>query len=261
MFWGAADAGMRRLVAECDALPNKLWGNDRALTRLDRIEAVVCGLLESEVVYTAVARWPRFARSHGPGTLISSRVFEDLNGLREGMVPDLPKLTLIDVIEAHVGPEQKIGPEFAAVFGALISPGFMTDQADKSVASRREIEALGEELTGLQFQGLDGNWHPAGELLVAGGDDEGLRAAFAPARCVLSRDYAGDAVQFFRACRQQMDADPARLKGWAIAATEEPRRKAFLDYLLRGELGLSAANSCIPQMTRTLAVVKQSGPT
>jgi len=103
MFWGATDRAMCRLVSECEALPNGLWGNDRGLTRLGDLRAKTLGLLDSEDVYIGVARWPSFRDGHPRGSLISGRVIEDVRRLAIGMVPECDTVTLGAAIDRELG--------------------------------------------------------------------------------------------------------------------------------------------------------------
>ncbi|WP_165251991.1 sacsin N-terminal ATP-binding-like domain-containing protein [Paludisphaera soli] len=248
MFWGAADRGMRRLVSECDALPNGLWGDDRDLTGLGRLRARVSGLLDSEDVYNGVACWPRFRDAHPRGSLVSGRVYDDLKALASGMPPDCVKVTLGAAIVGELGPDQRADAGIAARMGALISPEFLGALSTRGAVATQEIDALKKVLADVRFQTRDRDWHHAADLVMPGDDDEGLRAAFAPPRSVLSDGYVGEAAGFFRACRGQLRADARILKGWAMQPLDEGTRRAVLTYLIRGQLAQALSDQLIGQL-------------
>jgi hypothetical protein len=251
MFWEAPDRAIGRLVSECDALPNGLWGDGRGLTRIRDLRASLSGLLDSEEVFAGVALWPSFDAGSNSRKLISGRILAHLGKLATGLVPDCVELTLAGAVAAELGTGREAGPPVAARLGTLISPGFLRHQAERGATARREVEALIEGLANVRFLALDGGWHPAKDLLVARPDDEGLRAAIAPARFVLSGDYVGTGEEFFLACRKQLRAEAQQVREWAIEAADGKRRRAALDYLLRGELGRSVAEQLTGRIEET----------
>jgi hypothetical protein len=237
LFWGGLDRAMYRLVSQCEALPTGLWGGECGLTRIDHVRAQLSGLLDSEEVFTGVARWPSFRDRHPQGSLISGRILDDLRKLVPGTVADCEKVTLGSAIGEELGSDRRARPDVAASLGALISPRFLQDQGAKGVSASREVTRVIEDLADVRFQARDGGWYLAEELVLSGPGDEGLRAAFAPTRHILSDGYSGPARDFFLACRDQLRADSRILMRWGLEATDRDRRRAVLEYLLNGELG------------------------
>ena len=259
MFWGAVDRGMRRLVSECEALPNGLWGDDRALTHLGHVRAMVSGLLDSEDVYSTASRWPSFHLNYPPHSLISGRVLKDLARLASKLVPCCTEVTLCAAIKGELGSKRRAEPRTAATIGAFVSPSFINYAASRGVSASQEIASLITDLADLEFQSSSGDWNATSCLVVSGNDDEGLRADFAPAQCVLSDDYAGDALNFFRVCRNQLRADAKQLKSWALDILDDKRRNAVLRYIVSGELGQALAAQLFGQTSGTwLARIEES---
>jgi hypothetical protein len=64
-----------------------------------------------------------------------------------------------------------------------------------------------------------------------------MRAAFAADDCVLARDYTAQGVEFFLACRGDMQAPAELLVKWGLESATIEKRRAFLRYLRDGELG------------------------
>ena len=94
----------------------------------------------------------------------------------------------------------------------------------------------------LLFQGGDRGWHLARELLVAvemtaESEDERGRFHFAPEKRRLSEKYSGDAVSFFRACREKLSATVEQMAEWVLDVSDKDRKLAVLSYILRGERG------------------------
>jgi hypothetical protein len=251
MLWGAVDRGMRRLVSEYEALPNGLWGDDRALTRLGNLRVTVSGLLDSEDVYIAVSRWPSFHLKYPRHSLISGRVLKNLTRLAPTMVSCCTEVKLCEAIKGELGSERRAEPGAAEKLGAFISPGFITNANSRNVTASQEISTLIADLADIQFQSRSGQWHPAVRLVASVNHDECLRADFAPAECVLSDDYAGAALDFFCVCRKELSADAKRLKQWAIEAVDEVRRKGVLKYIIHGELGQALANQLLGHISGT----------
>jgi hypothetical protein len=67
--------------------------------------------------------------------------------------------------------------------------------------------------------------------------DEVKRAAFAPDSLHMNRVYSEQAQAFFRVCRERLGAPVETLVRWAFEADDDTRRRAVLEYCLRGHLG------------------------
>ena len=72
--------------------------------------------------------------------------------------------------------------------------------------------------------------------------DEPLRAAFAPDNRLLAGDYNGNALEFFKACRSELNAPSQLLAIWALQASGDQTRCAVLQYILDGESGRQMAS-------------------
>ena len=139
--------------------------------------------------------------------------------------------------------------------GSLVTPEYLNS------LERAEQEEIRESVKGFYFRARDGKYHASRDLVIAcddGGEtkmaDEPLRAQFAPDDRVLSTDYVGPALLFFRACRQQLVAPAREMAQWAIDADTDAKRLAVLKYILEGEQHRELAAELRPQLEGTWLV-------
>ena len=197
-------------------------------------------VLGSEEVFKVVSSWPGFRDKIIPGEIVSADVQRRIERLIPGWQA-WSEISLRQVIEREIDREWRVDPETAARLGRLVTPQFL-------MRFEKEKDELMTLLGKLCFRGADGKHRPAKELLIirddaseTRDDDELLRARFAPDSHVLSDDYQGTAIAFFKACRQRMEADAQTLATWVLNASDSRKQRASLDYLLRGELAHSVS--------------------
>ena len=234
-LWGDADRGMARLATERDALPTGLPGSHAVATRLGRVEHAAGGLLAERPVIEAVVGWPAFTARYRPGTVVGREISRALKGLTGRGTQEVRLAEVVEAELARPGGGPEADPETGRRLGVLIDAKFI--RAPRDGAAEGDREALEAQLRMVKFLDRDGQWQPAGELLIAdeGPDfaDEFGRAAFAPANRVLHDGYDAAGRDFARACRpaQRMNAPVERMATWGWEA-DKARRRAFLDYLV-----------------------------
>lgn len=236
---GAEGCGLCYLIKEFDALPSGLPGNYKVLTKFQDVNFATEAEVEPENVFNQISEWPGFKSKVPKGHVISLANYE---ACRRLLVEDLVwrRLSLVGVIRFELPPDSPVSPEATERIGNLVSPEFM------ATLSRNSSEELREHLKTLRFKGADKAYHLAHELLVNSEitketEDEWMRSQFAPKSRVLSDDYIGLSILFFRSCREKMSAPVEQMTEWALNAKDNPERIAVLNYILRGELGYQLA--------------------
>ncbi len=124
--------------------------------------------------------------------------------------------------------------------GSLITRNFLNDPDRWNWEQRSEYRELTTFLRNLRFRAYDGEFHAAQDLLINDGGadnpDEPLCAALAPDNRLLAGDYNGNALEFFKASRSELNAPPELIAQWAMHASDDQKRLAALKYLLEGQL-------------------------
>ncbi len=252
-LWGNERHGAARLLAECAALPNGLWGEYELLVRIHRVKHRVRGVLAQEAIFLAFSALESFRAIVAPDEIAADAALGELPILAPaGAQP----LDLTTVLRWEIQPSNYcVSPEQAERFGAVV-----TDDAVKKLeyggsAEQAEYHDLRSLLDDIHFRARDGSAKPARELLLSNADDtenddEPLRASFAPASNLLAGNYANGGIAFFKMCREPQGfiAPAQQLAKWGRAATDDAKRVAFLTYLLVGDLG--------PMVGRQASIIK-----
>lgn len=256
ILWGTAKLphGLGQLITEQPALPSQLHGMYKVLTIAGQVRYATAGVLESGLrvdnetrnIFAEIINWPTFRANVKPGEIVNGKVKQTLNELLPGSLKceDVSISRVVNWELVAVDKENRVMPETAERLGRLITPQFMSDLDRKSHLDFEALRGDRGPLREALFKATDGKHHPARELLLIIDDtdnaelDEQLRAAFAPESRVLAGDYKREALQFFKACRQQMVARvKEELTEWALSASDDKKRVAVLNYLLKGEHG------------------------
>lgn len=235
ILWGE-ESGLRYFYDKVNALPSELPGSYRCLTRRASLKYAVAGILdEDEDLFTRVSCWPNFSKSIIPSSVVSaSRVGKTL---REFLEIDLEDIDLAYVLEQELPSNFRITPESAEEMGNVLTQEFVKELKG-SEKQKREAKKVREHFERLTFLAESGDYVPAKDLLHKQADsDEALRASFAPKDHILSEDYSEIGIKFFMAARGHMSADAKILAEWGMNAVSAARRKAFITYLAKGELG------------------------
>ena len=153
---------------------------------------------------------------------------------------------LCSLVQWELEPDHFVKPSQASQLGALITREFLDELNRGDQKQRSEHTELVELLQGLRFQGRDGKYHIAVDLLItreeADNADEPLRAAFAPEDRLLADHYTGSALEFFKACRSELSAPAQLMATWALEAPAH-KRHAVLQYISAGQLGREVASA------------------
>ncbi len=254
ILWESEGDGLQRFYRDCAALPTGLWNDHRRLIRLGELRHIAAGALDRSTVFKAVMGWKVFKQRVAIGAICSesqvASVLERLGVPRR----ETETLNLTTVVEWELGTQKRADPELAAHLGELIVPEFMTELERGKTGEREESEHenLMALLRDVAFQAADGSWHKAGELAVAIpqtgiGQDEPMRAAFAPREYQLNPAYTELALQFFLASRSRLEADVDQMVKWTLEASNQAGQVAALRYLLDGALRHPIADRLRPQ--------------
>ena len=243
---------MVKLFYHRPALPSGLWGNYQILTKADRVRFKTVGALDTELVFSQAVRWAQFQQQIKPGHVVSDR---EIASVMMSLLPDenesVREIRLRNLVQWELGSSNCVNPEQASQFGSLITREFLNELNSGNSDQRREYNELTAFLSDVRFRAGDGEFHAAQDLLIkdegADNRDEPLRAAFAREDRLLNDDYIGSAIEFFKACRSELNAPPQLMAEWAVAASSSQTRHSVLEYILNGQLRREVASEIIQE--------------
>jgi hypothetical protein len=242
--------GFARMLDEKQVLPTELFGRYRILTRMRDVNFIIDGSLGQSDLFSRVADFDEFSGRVHPGQAVSQGVALRLKDL--GIFPERwQRLRVANVLRWLIQTSQEVPVQRAEQLGSVFSAQYFAhlDERENGKTEEREIQ---QEFKAFKFLAGDGKYYPAEDLLVSTlGDDEAKRATFAPPECQLNPFYRETALEFFKHCRQAMNAPADRLLGWGVKARAAEQRHAFLSYLLNGELAHALAQRLKEKMAGT----------
>ena len=246
ILWKSRNHGMGKLLCHRPAVPSGLWGDYKTLVQADQVQFKTVGVLDTESVFCHASQWPQFQKRIQPGQVVSEgQVASVLMRLLPDELLNHQDVKLCSLVQWELEPDHFVKPSQASQLGALITRGFLDELNRGDQKQRSEHTQLVELLRGLHFQACDGKYHIASDLLITGegvdNSDEPLRAAFAPMDRLLTADYTGNALEFFKACRSELRAPSEWMKTWALDAPEH-KRPPVLQYISEGQLGREVAS-------------------
>ncbi|MFN7995290.1 MAG: hypothetical protein U0Q18_16905 [Bryobacteraceae bacterium] len=240
ILWEDRSGALGRLFAARSVLPTLLQGEHRVTTNLPSVRWIAKGILARlPALFESVSIWPEVKHRVHPGEAIAEEVFDRL--LR--LLPNDPvarslDLNLRQTLRWVLEPTGwKADADLAARLGLAISRELLAS----SSVTKEEREAVLDLLRDGQFRATNGQYRPAQSLLIPNLPDgelaeERRRAAFAPADRVLHSNYGTSAIEFFRLCRQSLQAVlPNELADWIRQAGTSETQASAIDYLLQGD--------------------------
>ena len=247
ILWKSRNHGMGKLLCHRPAVPSGLWGDYKTLVQADQVQFKTVGVLDTESVFCHASQWPQFQKRIQPGQVVSEgQVASVLMRLLPDELLNHQDVKLCSLVQWELEPDHFVKPSQASQLGALITREFLDELNRGDQKQRSEHTELVELLQGLRFQGRDGKYHIAVDLLItreeADNADEPLRAAFAPEDRLLTDDYTGVALEFFKACRSELSAPAQLMATWALEAPAH-KRHAVLQYISAGQLGREVASA------------------
>ena len=257
ILWNSSNHGMGRLFQQRSAVPSGLWGDYKTLTKRDEIKFKTVGVLDTdESVFCQASQWSQFQQQIKPGHVVSD---EQISSILMNLLPhemvNLQKVKLCDLVQWELGTDVCVDALQASRLGALITREFLNDLNSGNRNQRDEYDELVGLLSNVRFQGSDGVFHIAADLLVKGegadNPDEPRRAAFAPDNRLLADDYTGSALEFFKACRSGLNAPPELMAEWAVEALHQQARLNVLKYLLMGQLRREVSSEILERIEGT----------
>ena len=242
--------GLRNLASEHDIVPNGLPEGLRRLLRWTEMRTVLKDALSDSRVLKAVAKASCFQSLLDCSTAVSSEIATWIRML----VPEFATSTTqwrslsLSNLVAQLDPGKAITPIDANTLGEALNPGtldgWVKEEKDVHLDNINDLKKAIEKAQELKFTSASGTEEKVRTLLAQdGGEDEALRWAFAPECNQLAKAYCGNAVEFFRFCRDKLEAPAETLKEWILQAKDSGRRSAALRYLIEGDLSRQVADT------------------
>ena len=241
ILWNSRNHGMAKLLYHRYTVPSGLWGKYKTLTKLDELKCKTVGALDEESVFSHASRWHQFNTQVSPRQVVShARIASVLTSLLSDEDLDIQEITLCNLLEWELGENRCVDASQASQMGSLITRNFLNELNRGNRDQRNEYDELTAFLSDVRFRANDEEFHAAEDLLIkdegADNRDEPLRAAFAPDDRLLHDEYTGNALEFFKACRPELNAPSQLLATWALQASDDKTRHSVLEYLLNGQL-------------------------
>ncbi len=258
MIWENRKSGAARLYAERPALPTGFEGGERRLlTSLDRVEAILAGVMDAEGKSDLLSAAREFVgiRKRPLAAIVSERrVWSRLKTLSPRLAPDHPRIDLASLLADEIASQPKIDPEAATQYGRVATRTLIREMDDGPPDQKAEAMRLRENaLFRAQFRTRGGTWEPARRVLLTqeADSDELQIAAFAPAERVLADPYQGVGLDFFLACRGSLLPSRPEMIVWACHASTETQQVAVLRYMLQGLYGRELAHELKGKVANT----------
>ena len=242
--------GLRNLASEYDIVPNGLPKGLQHLLRWTEVRTVLKDALLDSRVLQAVASASCFQSLLDCSTAVTSEMATWIRML----VPEFAasttqwrSLSLSNlVVQFDTG--KSITPIDANTLGEALNPGtldsWVKEEKDVSLDKINDLKKAIERAQEFRFTSASETAEKVRTLLAKdGSEDEALRWAFAPDRNRLAKAYRCKAIEFFRFCRDKLDAPAETLKEWILQAGDSDRRRAALWYLIEGDLSRQVAAS------------------
>ena len=254
ILWNSSNHGMAKLLYHRYTVPSGLWGEYKTLTKLDELKFKTVGVLDTIGEYQTepecfcqASQWHQFKERISPGQVVShARIASVLTSLLPDENLNMREVRLCSLLKWELGESRCVEASQASQLGSLITRNFLNELNRGDRDQRKEYNELTAFLCDVRFQAYDGEFHAAEDLLIkdegADNRDEPLRAAFAPDDRLLNDDYTGNALEFFIACRSELNAPSQLLAIWALQASGDQTRCAVLQYILDGESGRQMAS-------------------
>jgi hypothetical protein len=239
LLFGSEHCGIYRLAREAEVIPTGLGGQHEVLTSLKKIRWRTHGALAETEIWAAAVETSWVQKTVRPSTVISHSVAQSLDRFCS---VEATRLTLTTILRETMHDSPCVTPAAANDMGRLMFPKLLREiTANRATAS--EEQDIREVLAWTRFQTAAGDWSDAESLLIghepATRQEEYRRAAFAPMERLLAEQYRGDGLEFFLACRKEMQASADQMSLWLLNAADVKQRKAGLEYLERGELSFA----------------------
>ena len=229
--------GYGRLAAERPVVPTRLPKPFDALVRASDVGFFTTGAMADDSVRSEVQRW-RISGDYS-GMIVAPEVAVSLRKLG---FQDIRGLTLAELLDGEMDSTRRVEPALSERLGRMLS----TEAIEKEPLHQERRQLLKVAAQAL-FLASDGAWRPVRDLSSAagGGEDERRLSNFAPDRALLSNEYTGAALDFFRVARTQSGYGPgaALLLEWANGAEDPERRRAVFRYVIEGTQGRALAEA------------------
>jgi len=229
--------GIGRLAAERPVVPTRLSKPLDAPVRASDVRFLTAGAMADDSVRSEVQSW-RISGDYS-GRIVAPEVAVSLRKLG---FQDIRGLTLAELLDGEMDSTRRVEPTLSERLGRLLSAEAI--EREPLHQERRQLLRVAAQAL---FSANDGAWRPVRDLSSAagGGEDERRMSRFAPDSALLSDEYTGAALEFFRVARTQSGYGPgaALLLEWANEADDPERRRAVFRYVIEGTQGRALAEA------------------
>ena len=225
------DHGYGHLVARHQVVPTRLPKPFDSPVRASDIDRFTEAALSDPEILEKVRDWR--APTKLKGKIVASEVATQLAKLG---FSEPHGITVADLLQDEMGKECRVDVQRAGKLGCVFSVEAI--EQEPLIHERNPIRDVAKRAKVLAE---DGSWRSIQEISskYAGSEDEKLLCGFAPDSALLSKDYQGAALEFFKVARSQSGYGPqaSQLRDWAFRADCDDRKRAVLRYIIDGRQG------------------------
>jgi hypothetical protein len=238
LVWDREHGAYSRLIDNRKAIPSRL-GNHfnpyRTLLSRNNIQYAIEGLLALPEVFNVFSDRQEFKDQYPVGQTVEKSVSDVLCFLSDDDTVVTP-VCLSDVLH-RLCPANRIEPDTANHIGKVLNKANVEEWTNQNHGN--EVVELQQCFRQLTFKTEQNSYQPATDLVCGrlgnSHQEELLRAAFAPAECVLHQDYDENGIALFLLIRNKMNVDASKLSEW-VGRVEDDRLQSVFRYLHKGEL-------------------------
>lgn len=242
--------GLQKLAENKEVIPNGLPGELKRLIKLSDAKTVLKDALSEDRVLQVISETSCFQRMLDTRTAVSSELATWLRILFPGFGSSTSQWRTANLTSliAQLDSNKAIDPSDANILGKALNSrtldGWQQPEKEFPLEQIKDLKLAAEKARDLRFRSAGGTIEKCKSLLTEKfSEDEALRWAFSPDNHRFAKDYDGSAVEFFLFCRDKLEAPAEKLKDWIIEVEDSNRRRAALEYLIKGELASQVANA------------------
>jgi len=230
-LWSGESGALSSAVSRYPLVPSELPTPFSKFVRGSDVRVVVDDWLASNAnALHAIAALPSLKSVLQSDSAVSKRVWKTLStALANDAEPQ--SVSLESALQCEVDEDPRFDVERATRMA------FVRDEPVQDYLHQHLRDDLGASLKRVEFLAMSGSYEQAERLLIATrGDDECMRAAFAPPDRVLAKGYDEECVPFVLLCRRQLRASADTLAQWGAQASTSDQRQGVVQYLVKGDL-------------------------
>ncbi len=232
------ERGVGRLIVSARVLSSRLPAPFDALVQGADVKFYPDGVLAIKDNLAGICDWQ--SAKEISGQVVSKSVSDTLQAMG---FDKIQPLSIAALLLKEIGDGAQVSAEKASILGRVINEEWV-----KSLDSHKDQQELRTAAARSRFLMADGQWREAGLSPIGRprNKEEDLIMAFAPETAILDGGYRQEpALGFFRLASEQsgFQRNATVFAKWGMELASEEKQKAFLAYMIDGDLGEKFADA------------------